>query len=69
VDDEPASREDLIKALLHANATAKRVRGTVYYERAHQHIDRLLDRLEFDAIVDSVSPADLDTLRDDTDQQ
>jgi hypothetical protein len=45
MDDEPASREDLIKALLHANATAKRVCGTVYYERAHRHINSLLDQL------------------------
>jgi hypothetical protein len=41
-----STRVELIAALLTANATAKRVRGTVYHERAHRYINVLLDQLD-----------------------
>lgn len=42
--DEP-ERRALVEALRVACAAAKRVRGTSYYARAHEHINELLDQL------------------------
>lgn len=39
------TRAELIEALMHANDSAKRLRGTVYHEREHKFIDELLDTI------------------------
>lgn len=39
------SRDELLEQLHHANATAQRLRGTVYYARSHRFINELLDTL------------------------
>jgi hypothetical protein len=40
------TRAELWEQLHHANATAKRLVGTIYYERAHRFINSILDDLE-----------------------
>ena len=39
------AREELLEQIAHANATAIRLRGTVYYDRAHKFINELLDTI------------------------
>lgn len=39
------TRDELLEQLAHANATAKRLDGTVYWDRAHRFVNELLDTL------------------------
>lgn len=39
------SRAELVEQINHANATAIRLRGTVYYDRAHKFLNELLDTI------------------------
>ena len=38
-------RDERIAALMTANATAKRLAGTGYYDAAHRYLNELLDQL------------------------
>jgi hypothetical protein len=40
------TREELWEQLHHANQSAKRLAGTIYYDRAHAYIDSILYDLE-----------------------
>ena len=39
------TRAELVEQINHANATAIRLRGTVYYDQAHKFLNELLDTI------------------------
>lgn len=45
-DDPRPELTALAEAIRHANESAKRLRGTEFYERAHEHVNRRLDEYQ-----------------------